>query len=287
MLIIGVFLLFMDLNLLLKIYQNLKRIKNGRPFLVFLSLPIVFTTFIFFVDRLIASILNADILSIQVVVDLFYQPLNIVHYSEQDPLILVIVSLFLSLIAYIALFYQSIKINNKRYFYFEKINLYSPLSEISRTFTWSLITVFLTYFFLYHYFYSDQFTLFSKQIYQDLFCILGILWVVLTASSYIFIREVRFCSSCIDILNNQLTYHQIRELLNRSKHNEIVLKGSEITLEIERYIENGLLQIRRNQSLSEIKEDDKVRLYFEQPLVKIVQDRKQILEKGLFIENYF
>ena len=46
-------------------------------------------------------------------------------------------------------------------------------------------------------------------------------------------------------------------------------------MEIERHIENGLLQIRRNQSLYEIKEDDKVRLYFEQPFVKIVQDRKQ------------
>ncbi|OTN94464.1 hypothetical protein A5804_002775 [Enterococcus faecium] len=287
MLIIGVFLLFMDLNLLLKIYQNIKKIKNGGHFLVFFSLPIVFTTFIFFVDRLIASVFNGNILSIQVVVDLFYKTLNIAHYSEQDPLILVIVSLFISLIAYVALFYQSIKINNKQYFYFNKINLYVPLSEFLWTFTWNLITIFLTYFFLYHYFYSDQFTPFSKQIYQELFCVLGIIWGVLTIIFYIFIREVIFCVTCIDIINNQSAYNQIRELLNRSKHNEFVLEGSEITLEIERYIENGLLQIRRNQSLSEIKEDDKVRLYFEQPFVKIVQDRKQILEKGLFIENYF
>lgn len=254
MLIIGVFLLFMDLNLLMKIYQNIRKIKNGGHFLVFLSLPIVFTTFIFFVDRLIASVFNGNILSIQVVV---------------------------------ALFYQSIKINNKQYFYFNKINLYVPLSEFLWTFTWNLITIFLTYFFLYHYFYSDQFTPFSKQIYQGLFCVLGIIWGVLTIIFYIFIREVIFCVTCIDIINNQSAYNQIRELLNRSKHNEFVLEGSEITLEIERYIENGLLQIRRNQSLSEIKEDDKVRLYFEQPFVKIVQDRKQILEKGLFIENYF
>ncbi|EMF0536151.1 hypothetical protein H6231_002476 [Enterococcus hirae] len=287
MLIIGVFLLFMDLNLLMKIYQNIKKIKNGGHFLVFFSLPIVFTTFIFFVDRLIASVFNGNILSIQVVVDLFYKPLNIAHYSEQDPLILVIVSLFLSLIAYVALFYQSIKINKKRYFYFQKMDCYVSLAEFSYTFIWNLQTIVLTYFFLYHHFYPDQFTSFSEQIYQDLFWIFGILWGVFSIGSYLFIREFVFCAWCMDVLNDPAAYDQLRGLLDRSKKNEIVLKTSEISLEIERWIEKGLIQIRRKQSLSEIREKDKVCFYFDPPFLKMIQDRKQIVEKGLFMENYF
>ncbi|MBO1101698.1 hypothetical protein [Enterococcus hirae] len=86
---------------------------------------------------------------------------------------------------------------------------------------------------------------------------------------------------------HQATYDSINQLFNRAIENEIVLQGSEITVELERYIQKGLLKIRRNQSLSEIGEEDKIRLYFEQPFVKIIQNREEGLEKGFFFEKYF
>ncbi|EMF0527823.1 hypothetical protein H7553_002238 [Enterococcus hirae] len=82
-------------------------------------------------------------------------------------------------------------------------------------------------------------------------------------------------------------YDSINQLFNRAIENEIVLQGSEITVELERYIQKGLLKIRRNQSLSEIGEEDKIRLYFEQPFVKIIQNREEGLEKGFFFEKIF
>ncbi|MBO1102853.1 hypothetical protein [Enterococcus hirae] len=86
---------------------------------------------------------------------------------------------------------------------------------------------------------------------------------------------------------HQATYDSINQLFNRAIENEIVLQGSEITVKLERYIQKGLLKIRRNQSLSEIGEEDKIRLYFEQPFVKIIQNREEGLEKGFFFEKYF
>ncbi|EMF0094459.1 hypothetical protein O1F49_002688 [Enterococcus hirae] len=167
------------------------------------------------------------------------------------------------------------------------MDCYVSLAEFSYTFIWNLQTIVLTYFFLYHHFYPDQFTSFSEQIYQDLFWIFGILWGVFSIGSYLFIREFVFCAWCMDVLNDPAAYDQLRGLLDRSKKNEIVLKTSEISLEIERWIEKGLIQIRRKQSLSEIREKDKVCFYFEPPFLKMIQDRKQIVEKGLFMENYF
>ncbi|EMF0421764.1 hypothetical protein ACKO6X_002591 [Enterococcus hirae] len=86
---------------------------------------------------------------------------------------------------------------------------------------------------------------------------------------------------------HQAMYDSINQLFNRAIENEIVLQGSEITVELERYIQKGLLKIRRNQSLSEIGEEDKIRLYFEQPFVKIIQNREEGLEKGFFFEKIF
>lgn len=261
----------MNQNIVMKIYQYMVKIKPRRSFFISLSLLVVVTMFVFFVDRLIFIHLHEDI----------------GYYPNQNPLILVIVSLFFLFIVCIALLYQSIKINKKRYFYFQKMDCYVSLAEFSYTFIWNLQTIVLTYFFLYHHFYPDQFTPFSEQIYQDLFWIFGILWGVFSIGSYLFIREFVFCVCCMDVLNDPAAYDQLRELLDRFKKNEIVLKTSEISLEIEGCIEKGLIQIRRKQSLSEIREKDKVCFYFESPFLKMIQDRKQIVEKGLFMENYF
>ncbi|EGO8095175.1 hypothetical protein KI126_002307 [Enterococcus faecium] len=214
MLIIGVFLLFMNINILLKLYQSLLKIKNGSHFFVRLVIPMLVTTFLFFVDRLLFFS--------------FYHSIN-AHYSNQKPLMMFLVLSFFIAIIYMVLFCKATRIKKKRY----------------------------------------------------------IIWCFLSVISYTFIRQYIFCVTCINIVIHQATYDSINQLFNRAIENEIVLQGSEITVELERYIQKGLLKIRRNQSLSEIGEEDKIRLYFEQPFVKIIQNREEGLEKGFFFEKYF
>lgn len=165
--------------------------------------------------------------------------------------------------------------------------MYVPLNEFLWTFTWHVLTVLLTYFFLYHSFYSEYFTPLSEQIYLIMFYLAAIIWCFLSFISHTFIRQYILCVTCINIVIHQAAYDSINQLFMRANENEIVLQGSEITIELERYIQKGLLKIRRNQSLSEIGEEDQVRLYFEQLFVKIIQNREEILEKGFFFEKYF
>ncbi|KXF71666.1 hypothetical protein [Enterococcus faecalis] len=272
MLIIGVFLLFMNINILLKLYQSLLKIKNGSHFFVLLVIPMLVTTFLFFVDRLLFFS--------------FYHSIN-AYYSNQKLLMIFLVLSFFIAIIYMILFCKATRIKKKRYIHFQDNHIYVPLSEFLWTFTWNVLTVLLTYFFLYHYFYPEYFTSLSEQIYLIMFYLSAIIWCFLSVISYTFIRQYIFCVTCINIVIHQATYDSINQLFNRAIENKIVLQGSEITVELERYIQKGLLKIRRNQSLSEIGEEDKIRLYFEQPFVKIIQNREEGLEKGFFFEKYF
>lgn len=262
----------MNINILLKLYQSLLKIKNGSYFFVLLVIPMLVTTFLFFVDRLLFFS--------------FYHSIN-AYYSNQKPLMMFLVLSFFIAIIYMVLFCKATRIKKKRYIHFQDNHIYVPLSEFLWTFTWNVLTVLLTYFFLHHYFYPEYFTSLSEQIYLIMFYLSAIIWCFLSVISYTFIRQYIFCVTGINIVIHQATYDSINQLFNRAIENEIVLQGSEITVELERYIQKGLLKIRRNQSLSEIGEEDKIRLYFEQPFVKIIQNREEGLEKGFFLKKIF
>lgn len=167
----------------------------------------VVTTFLFFVDWLLFFS--------------FYFSTN-AYDPKPNQLILFLGLIFSVLIVYLVLFFKSTRVKKKRYIHFQEHHIYVPLIEFLWTFTWNVLTILLTYLYLYYYFYPEYLTPLSEQIPLIMAC-LAIIWCFLAFISDTFIKQYIFCATCVDIVIHQATYDPIKQLLDRTTENEIVL----------------------------------------------------------------